>query len=126
MPRYDRDSSGNSFITSLSYLFLAIYVFFPGSSENACARYWDEDMTFELPCNQKLVNAAWESNDINYTTRPMAPGEVAQDTELNVKVNWYILFDAGTVTIKECGDGGPPVIANVEMGGSATLENAPR
>jgi hypothetical protein len=120
MSRYgsSSSSSGGGGITLIAYLFIAIYMFFPGCSENACARHWDEDMTFELPCEQKLVNATWDGSDLVYTTRPMVPGETATDTKLSVKVNWFLMFDAGVVTIKECGDGGPPVIAIVEMGGS--------
>lgn len=108
--------SGGSWITLIPYLGLFVYLFFPGCSENACTRHWGDSQTFELPCEQKLVNATWDGNDLVYTTRPMAPGETATDTKLSVKVNWFLMFDAGVVTLKECGDGGPPVVANVEMG----------
>lgn len=116
-------SSSSSGLTLLAYLFLFIYMFFPGCSENACTRHWGDNQTFELPCNEKLVNATWDNSDLIYTTRPMQPGETATDTKLSVKVNWYLVFDAGVVTIKECGDGGPEVLGIVEMGGS---EIAPR
>lgn len=123
MSRYAPSSSSDtSWFTRIAYLCVFIYLFFPGCSQGACTRFWGENMTFELPCEQKLVNATWGGNDLVYTTRPMAPGETATDTKLSVKVNWFLMFDAGVVTIKECGDGGPEVIGVVEMGGSEPEE----
>ena len=51
--------------------------------------------------------------------------DLAEETKLSVKVNWFLMFDAGVVTIKECDDGGPEVVDTVETG-AVSLENAPR
>lgn len=104
MTRYSNESSGNGFISLIVYLMVAIYFFFPGCSQNAMTKYWGDDMSLKIPCDQKLVTISWDNTDLYYTTRPMVAGDLSVESTLQGKVNWYIFFDTGTVTIKECGE----------------------
>jgi hypothetical protein len=43
--------------------------------EQSVTRSLGGDMTIDLPCGQKYVNASWKQDNLWYATRPAEPGE---------------------------------------------------
>lgn len=99
--------SSSAFPTFTTLICMSVLLMAYTCNDNYQTRHLGGNTSLLLRCGTKLENAMWDGDDLQYPTRPMRPGEVAEVSRLEVRENWYLFNTAGVVTIKECGDGAP-------------------
>jgi hypothetical protein len=74
-----------------------------GCTENERAKNYGGEMTIELPCDTKFINATWKESDLWYLSREMRADEVPESYIFHADSAWGVW--EGTVKFTEsfCG-----------------------